>query len=306
MSPIPVRQYSKGRTGIGLVSIRGNKVDIVFEDNEQAVSILLEDAPSYIRAGRQAITLNSNNTEIYAARPLGGTHRAIFVGFAGKENEPPTIRNVESKSGTSHAGKKYFIKEHLEFTALFDVVSGKWKNYRLVYNMPYSFEEYVDEASGKSITLVYGEKVTKFLQLCGLDFSTDSIPWSDNVLVFLQKLLLARAKPIAIALNDTGWVKDMSEIPEEEDEEEEKKDLTIGAGVTKVTTPAVHLDTEETETETKPKAAKKAPSAPGILDIIAQNAKAGDADALKMLTSLANTNPQAKAKLEEIISDNAA
>jgi len=331
MSPIPVRQYSKGKTGIAMISTRDDKLDVTFEDNKQTVTVLLRDAPDYIRDGRQAVTLNSSNTEIFGARPILGTYKVKFLGFAGKESEPPTIRTVAAKSGVTKEGKKYNIKQHLEFTAIFVITAGKWKNYQIVYNLPYSFEKFEDEERGKTITLVYGEKVTKFLQLCGLDFSTDSIPWSENVLVYLNKLLGSRDKVFAISLNDQGWVKDLSELPDDEEEDS----IPAGAAVANAPEPVTQLEisgeqnvirimheddlkletpvakeepkklvTEEEpkkpEPTTKPASNKKSPSAPTILDILANNAKAGDQDSLNMLSSLANTNPEAKKRLLEI------
>src|SRR5574340_157395 len=52
--PIPTKTAGKGRSGIAMVSIQGDKVKVVFEDNDQVVTCLLEDCPSYIRPGRQA------------------------------------------------------------------------------------------------------------------------------------------------------------------------------------------------------------------------------------------------------------
>lgn len=301
--PIPTKTAGKGRSGIAMVSIQGDKVKVVFEDNDQVVTCLLEDCPSYIRPGRQAITLNSSNTAIYGARPVGGTFKAQFVGFASRENEPPTIREVAARSGVSQAGKKYNIKAHLEFTALFDIVSGKWKNYRLVYNLPYGFERYDSEDTDKPTTLVYGGKLAEFLALCGVDFESDTIPFSDNVLVYLEKLLRSRSRTITISLNDQGWVKDIGELPEDDEPEEEQPEPTkpTKADADKA---AEELFGSATPSEERIKELdKKKPNIEGlgILDVIARNAKDGDQDAIRMLTALAAKDEKAKAKLEEIM-----
>jgi len=338
--PVPTKQGGKGRSGVATVSIVGEKVNVIFEDNNQAITVLLADAPDYIKNGRQAITLNTSNTEIYGARPVNGTHRCVFAGFAAKENEPPTIREVAARSGISSANKKYSIKAHLEFTALFDITAGKWKNYRLVYNLTYGFEKYspptIDGSNDEAwaITLVYGEKLAEFLSLGGMDFEIDSIPWSDNVLVFIEKLLLSRKRPLAISLNENGWVKSIGEIPVEDDDEEveapnlqpdpdtgevpvegdeeAKLNAKYAAELAKIKK-AKAEEVEAAKVEAKkivaeltgqdveaPKTKKKQASAPTILDMLANQAKAGDTDALKMLTSLAVNNEQAKEKLEEI------
>lgn len=295
--PIPSKTYGKGRSGVANVSISGEKVTVTFEDNDQVISCLLADAPSYIRPGRQAITLNSNNTEIYGARPIGGTYRAIFAGFAARENEPPTIREVAAKSGVSKAGKPYKITSHLEFTALFDVVSGKWKGYRLVYNLPYGFTRYDQKDDDTPITQVSGTKLIDFLQILGMDFDADTLPWSENVLPYLEKLLAARKRQLVISLNENGWVKDISEPPDEDDEE---------AAPTKSETELVDELTgrppEAKAPEAKaPKDKKAEVQAPTMLTLLFNNAKAGDMDALGMLTNLAASgNKAAKELIEQL------
>jgi len=317
--PVPTKTFGKGRSGVANVIISGERVHLTFEDNDQAITCFLSDAPSYIRQGRQAVTLNSNNTEIYGARPVGGTHRCIFAGFAAREGEPPTIREVAAKSGVSSKNKSYKIPAHLEFTALFDVIAGKWKNYRLVYNLNYNFSRYdpdddADDAS--AITMITGEKLASFLEICGMDFDSDSIPWSDNVLVFLEKLLASRKRPVAISLNENGWVKDIGEIPEEDDDEPDQKTGEIAGGVSKeeeekyaaelkkVKSSLAKEKEEQTSSADKiideltgsPPPAKKAQvAAPSLLQALFNNAKDGDTGALEMLTSLSNSGNKAAA-----------
>ena len=294
MSPIPTRQFSKGRSGLANVVLSASKAQIEFEDNHQIVTVLLEDCPPYLRDGRQFVQLNSNNTEVFGARPLGGTHRAVFVGFASREGEPPIIREVEARSGVSKNGKKYFIKEHLEFTALFDITAGKWKGYRIVYNLPYAFEPYKESVDSEPITLIYGGKVSDFLAICGMDFDKDTLPWSENVLVAIDKLLKARAKPIAISLNEQGWVKDIGEIPM--DDEEETVTSTPEPKTAAVTMTAQQAIDDLYGAEPKSKKAE----APTILALLYAQAKAGDKDALSMLKALADSNADASKLLDTL------
>lgn len=289
MSPIPTRQFSKGRTGVANVVVTTSKIQVTFEDNNQTVTILPEDAPPYIKEGRQVITLNSSNTEIFGARPIGGTHRVVFAGFAAREGEPPIIREVEARSGVSKNGRKYFIKEHLEYTALFDVTAGKWKGYRIIYNLPYNFEPYKEGVDSDPITLIYGGKVSEFLEVCGMDFDKDTIPWSENVLVPIEKLLKARQRPVAISLTDQGWVKDIGAIPVDDTEEEE---VTV-TSTPEPKTGAVTMSAEQAADDLYGAEPKKKPEAPTILSLLYTQAKAGDESALSMLKALADSNAEA-------------
>ena len=221
---IPVSTGSKGASGLADVTVTSNKVRVIFDGKDQVIDVLREDAPDYMVSGRQVVNLSGDNNRIFSAKPIGGSHVCRFIGFWSKEDEPPTPRKIDARTGTSKAGKPYKIPEHLEFTALFEITSKKWNRYQLSQNLFYAFEHYEGD-----ITQIKGagsQKLTDFLMVAGLDFATDEIPFSENVLPFLEKLLLSRKKNLVISLTPDGWVDTIVEAPDMD--EEPKKEEPVG------------------------------------------------------------------------------
>jgi len=225
---IPVSKGGKGSSGPAEVTVTSNKIRVVFigtkdKPDGQVIDVLREDAPDYMVSGRQLVTLSSDNTKIFNARPIGGSHLAEFIGFASKDAEPPTPRKVDAKAGTSRAGKPYKIPEHLEFTALFRITRGTWKGYQIANNLFYAFLPY--EGGITQIKGAGSDKLTQFLEVTGIDFVTDDIPFSENVLVYLEKLLLSRNKQLIISLTQEGWVDSVVEAPSFDEPVEPKQEV---------------------------------------------------------------------------------
>lgn len=225
--PIPVSTGGKGANGIANVTVTTNKVRVEFEDNNnQVIEVLRDDAPDYIITGRQIVVLSSDNNKIFSAKPIGGSYMCKFIGFWSREGEPPTPKKVEARTGTSSKGNAYKIPEHLEFTVLFEIVTPKkWSKYQLSMNLFYAFSEY--EGGITQIKGAGSQKLVEFLEVAGVDFTTDDIPFSENVLPFIEKMLLNRNKTMVISLNQKGWVDSVVVAPDDEEEElpepEEKK-----------------------------------------------------------------------------------
>ncbi|MBE0573339.1 hypothetical protein IH575_00345 [Candidatus Dojkabacteria bacterium] len=215
--PIPVSLGSKGSTGAAEVTVTSTKIRVNFQGTGQQIDVLREDAPDYMISGKQIVSLSGDNNRIFSAKPSGGSYICKFIGFWSKNDEPPTPKKVPARSGVSK-GKSYQIPEHLEFTALFEVQTGKWKRYQLSQNLFYAFSEY-----DGGITQIKGngsKKLEEFLQVCGMDFVSDDIPFSENVLPYVEKMLLERGKKVIISVSPDGWVDSIVPAPDEGDEPE--------------------------------------------------------------------------------------
>jgi hypothetical protein len=80
------------------------------------------------------------------------------------------------------------------------------------------------------------QKLEEFLLVAGLDFASDEIPFSENVLPYLEKLLLSRGKKLVVSLSPEGWVDTIVEAPDMGEEPEPEK----AAKVEKKAEPAVN------------------------------------------------------------------
>ncbi len=203
---------SYGETGVADVAVTPKKIRVVFEDDNLVFDILPEDAPPYIISGRQIVTLTGDNAQILSARPVGGSHFVKFERFTAKENEPPLPKVREANRVVLKDGRKWEVPAGLDFVSVFKIVQGKWKGYELIHKIPYAFQEF--EGTGETQIVGFGSKrCAELLQLCGVNFESDTIPFSDNVLPFLQKLFIQRSRLLTAKVEE-GWIKTLFEAPE--------------------------------------------------------------------------------------------
>jgi hypothetical protein len=168
-------------------------------------------------SGLYNITLNRTNDEIKFISPPGRTEPYLvkFIEFANRvgrtDDSPgvpePKVKPAEYKQWPD--GGRSFIPESLVFTAKFVVVErGNYKGLSIPMNdIPYLFVPY----SSTGLAMIEGTKGQKakletFLQILGLDFVNDEIPWSANVLPYLEDKFLAVSKVFSLQLNEKGYV----------------------------------------------------------------------------------------------------
>jgi len=56
-------------------------------------------------------------------------------------------------------------------------------------------------------------KLEDFMNKCGFDWVRDSIPWSDNILPELQKILRSKDLKVQATLSEKGWVNELVDLP---------------------------------------------------------------------------------------------
>lgn len=273
---IPISKGGKGSSGLAEVTVTSNKIRVVFVDGGQVIDVLKEDAPDYIVSGRQQVTLSPDNNKIYNARPCGGSHMAEFIGFASSDANPPTPRRVDARSGISKAGKKYNIDAHLEFTVLFRITRGTWKGYQIANNLFYCFLPYDGDIT--QISGAGSKKVEEVLEALGIDYTTDSIPFSENILPYLEKLLLSKKQPLIISLTADGWIDTVVEAP---DMGEEPMPVSLDAGIEHM-----HSEPETDDRGTVEEKKKAKEDKPDVLKTIQKMVEDGVPGAEEMLKNI--------------------
>jgi len=224
---IPVIR-DQGLGGTATVRALNNKIIVKMDDGRQ-FDIFKEDAPEYYeilarittennnRAESMSVKLNSEGTRLFGVYPPGNrSYVCVFSGFRkGRDEQVPTPRRVEGRSVTSRAGKQIYFEEHLAFYPIFTIQSGKFRGLTLSYELWYAFG--LAAEGGGTLTAIRGKgqgNVIDFLQRCGMDFATDEIPWSDNVLPYIERILKERSVPVTVEVNEKGYFHALASLPD--------------------------------------------------------------------------------------------
>ena len=204
--PRGVAQIVSTEKKIAVAFVDGKNYSLLMEDQTPAMKAILED-----REGKYMISLDRDLLRVESIAPIGGLSKAKFLKFPAKKDMPPAPR---LKPAVQYKDK--VIPEHLEFTCLYELTSSKYRGMTGLYFLNYCFRP--SEYEGTQISILSGvgaRKVEEWLQLHGFNFATDSIPWSDNVLPWLEKEIIARDAVIQVEFADKGYIKEIGGIVED-------------------------------------------------------------------------------------------
>lgn len=151
--------------------------------------------------GRVFTDVSSDKSKLMSVRPLVGTFFVKVKEFAKPEGQLPAPRHYEIPVD---GGKRLWIYD--AYTVLLEVVTGAWTGTVIPVNVHYTF---IDSGDGEYASLELGGKhnstAVVFLECAGLDFDADSIPLSENVLPWLEKIIVERGRTFMAIVND-GYV----------------------------------------------------------------------------------------------------
>ncbi len=191
---------------IRLTMVEGGKRFEIFKD----------DAPNVPDTVQKAfVKLNAEGTKIWSIAPLPGTCFVKLLKFSSKENEPP-IPWMSKERMFEKGGQKGIIKPQLMFTVQYIVTSGPNKGLTCSMSVPYAFKPWTEGAE-TPVAQIAGQGVRKleeWLRINGIDFVQDSIPFSENILPALEKMLLPRAKTLIAEVGKRGWINSLMAAPE--------------------------------------------------------------------------------------------
>jgi len=208
--------------------IRG-LADVRIRDDAELI-ILMEDGDRYILPydmsevgvitdGTYRVTLSTDGSKLFGLVPAKGTYIVRYDGMAVKEGELPSPKLIKGGQRKRKDGKgTWDAPDYLAFTVLLRIASKICKGMTIPLQLNYTFEQYRDsDETVIPLGTKAFERTANFLQTAGMDFTTDSIPFSDNVLPFIDKLLLGRNKKFQVTIKN-GYVEDVIELaPELED-----------------------------------------------------------------------------------------
>lgn len=197
--------------GNGVVQINGEKVVITMEDTGRTFTDLMkDDLPEGVVSGETySIRLSADGTDLYSIRPIEASVVVRFEKFASQKDMPP-MPKLQKGGPREWNGKKWNAPDKLVFTAVLKIVSKRYRGMEIPYIMDYTFRQWEDT---NETAIPYGKKrqnqVLEFLKLFGWDDEEDNIPYSDNVLPFLEKLLKAKNTKVLASIKK-GYIETIS------------------------------------------------------------------------------------------------
>jgi len=221
--PIPKIQ-PKAKSKVGLrkgpakFTLNGRIATIAFLDApNQPYSFDLDDPNanhenvSSYPEGAVFATVATDGSRLYSIRPLTGSFVVKFDRFFAPAGELPAPRHYESTFTADDGTTK--LNTYEAFTALLRITAGPWAGAILPSFLRYGF---VDAGDGVTTGLKsrgrHAERLAAFLEYAGLDLQSDTIPYSENVLPWLEKTLQERNHDFMVVV-DNGYVEGYGPAP---------------------------------------------------------------------------------------------
>lgn len=211
-----------GESGLANVQERGNGLSVTFLGNKETYSVSNEfgDGVWERGSGNFHITLDKQNDKIkfVGPAPRPDAYLVKFQQFANRgQSGIPEAKIRQGGPRTRRDGQQYFVPDALMFTAKLVVIEkGIYEGLTINHAIPYVFAP----ADGNpAVTQLNGtgaenKKVADFLQLMGMNLLTEDIPFSVNVLPWLEGRFLHSAKILTVKLNENGYIDTIASLPD--------------------------------------------------------------------------------------------
>lgn len=200
--------------GLADVRVRDDaELVIQFEDGDRFIVPYDMSVVGLVDDGKYRVSLSSDGSTLFGIVPANGTFVVRYDGMVAAKGELPTPKMITGGPRKTKDGKKTWIApDYLAFTVLLRIVSANCKRMTIPYQLNYSFEQYkdTDETSIPLGTKAF-ERTATFLQLAGMDFNKDSIPFSENVLPYLDKLFSTRNTKFQVVVKN-GYIDSAFEL----------------------------------------------------------------------------------------------
>lgn len=208
-----VSQY--GPSGRGSVRFNKQYIKLVSKETGDVWELSYEGIPDTVIQKNQAdifYQLNLEETILQAVRPFEGSFLCEFGGFTrrGDAEEPePFDKKGGPREWTRPSGKvsKWIEPDRRKFTSILTIVNGPFQGYSFIFSADYLF---VPAGEGmcklQSTRSGWLQTLEQFLDVTGWDREKEGIPWSDNVLPYLEARLLERAPNNQFLVSaENGW-----------------------------------------------------------------------------------------------------
>ena len=146
-----------------------------------------------VKPGKEMFfSLSKDETRLKALRPYNLSNIALrFVNFAPRKDGIPLPSLQKGGPGRGKWSKSYF-RDRLTMTANLSLAVGEYEGMGAPVFLDYIFKPLEGGWTGWIGTAKQVEKWENFARLFGIDFATDSVAFSENVLPAFEALLLER------------------------------------------------------------------------------------------------------------------
>lgn len=204
-----IRVLAKSKT-VKVISSAGDVYPINFEDVAEGVPIKNKKKAYF--------GLDQLETRLLSVRPWDDAHFVEFGGFTRRGNaDEPTFKTKKGGWRDGREGGRYWEDDRLKFTAVLDIIAGDFEGYSLLLGMDYMFVPNPEDTNTCYIQAKresWLERIYQFLDLSGFDRASEDIPYSTNVLPWLETILLKRAKKNRFqAIVEEGWIDKLARLP---------------------------------------------------------------------------------------------
>lgn len=204
------RIKEQGITGLADVKVGKDKITVKYVEDGSVYNILPEDVfdSAHPIDGKYYVSLSADGAKIRGVYPPKGGYFCKFDRFAAKKDEPPCFREVAFNP-------KWNTPAHLEYTYVFKIVEGKFKEWEIIKSVWYCFKQY-QQTTNIAISGRGSKTTEEILQTLGVDLAEDiTFDYSDNVLPELEKVIQSKDVKLFISIKDGGWVGEIATAPEE-------------------------------------------------------------------------------------------
>lgn len=205
-----------GPSGPASINVIGRQLQVIFDEKNEVVNLPLEALPPDSVPGKLPknkkyfVSVSGDRQKLSAFRPWEGSFIAEFVELKKKPGQPPLHEFPRERVGQGPNGP--YNKDWQEFTAILRIAEPPYTGLIVTTKLRYYFG--MDE---EGLTTIKGEGkhsqfLGRFLEVAVGDLEKIKIPFSDNILPQLEKLLLERHRSFLIVMSK-GWVDSFGEAP---------------------------------------------------------------------------------------------
>lgn len=210
---------NQGESGVALATLLKSGLKVVFDQTGNAYQV--EDVEKWKGRpnGKYRITMTQRGDQILFVNPMPGQYVGEFGGIGGRVNDVPEIAIQRGGPRQTLDGRSWWADDQMVWKPQVKVITeGIYKDMLVTYVIPYCFAP----VPGTQFTKITGTRAAvnqneNFLRAMGMDLLNTEIPFSQNVLPWLEAHLLEVKQPFLFSIDENGFIdrKSLSSVPPE-------------------------------------------------------------------------------------------